>query len=165
MNGGDSLTGTGAVAPVLGDQVAAGETTVIPVVEETARIDKRAVETGRVRVRTTTEETEQVLRETLRSDAVGVTRVPVNRTLAEGEAAPVVRTEGGVTIIPVLEEILVVEKRLVLREEVHLRQTTMGQDVEVPVTLRRQHAVVERVSPDGHVSEQAIPPNSEETAS
>jgi stress response protein YsnF len=61
-----------------------------------------------------------------------------------------------VTIIPVLEEVLVVEKRLILKEEVHIRQTTSGEAVEVPVTLRRQHAVVERVSADGHVSE--IPP-------
>ena len=120
-----------------------------PLIEETARIDKRAVETGRVRVSTHTETIDQVLRETLRSDMVGVTRVPLNRTLAEGEAVPQIRTENGVTIIPVLEEILVVEKRLVLKEEVHVRQTTSGEDVEVPVMLRRQHAVVERIGPDG----------------
>ena len=53
------------------------------------------------------------------------------------------------TIIPVLEEILVVEKRLVLKEEVHVSQTTSGEDVEVPVMLRRQRAVVERIGPDG----------------
>ena len=94
-------------------EVALGEEVVLPLIEETARIDKRAVETGRVRVSTHTETIDQVLRETLRSDMVGVTRVPLNRTLAEGEAVPQIRTENGVTIIPVLEEILVVEKRLV----------------------------------------------------
>ena len=99
-------------------EVALGEEVVLPLIEETARIDKRAVETGRVRVSTHTETIDQVLRETLRSDMVGVTRVPLNRTLAEGEAVPQIRTENGVTIIPVLEEILVVEKRLVLKEEV-----------------------------------------------
>ena len=130
-------------------EVALGEEVVLPLIEETARIDKRAVETGRVRVSTHTETIDQVLRETLRSDMVGVTRVPLNRTLAEGEAVPQIRTENGVTIIPVLEEILVVEKRLVLKEEVHVRQTTSGEDVEVPVMLRRQHAVVERIGPDG----------------
>ena len=137
-------------------ELAVGETEVIPVIEESARIDKRVVEKGRVRVQTRTETSEEVLRETLRSDAVGVTRVPIDRVIAEGEAAPVARTEDGVTIIPVLEEVLVVEKRLVLKEEVHIRQTTSGEAVEVPVTLRRQHAVVERVSADGHVSE--VPP-------
>jgi uncharacterized protein (TIGR02271 family) len=137
-------------------EVAVGETVTFPLIVETARIDKRAVETGRVRVSTRTETVDEVLRETLRSDMVGVSRVPINRTLAEGEMPPVVREENGVTIIPVLEEILVVEKRLVLKEEVHIRQTTSGEAVEVPVTLRRQHAVVERVSEDGHVTE--VPP-------
>ena len=140
-------------------EVALGEEVILPLVEETARIDKRADETGRVRVSTRTETIEQVLRENLRSDHVGVTRVTLNRTLSEGESMPQVRTENGVTIIPVLEEILVVEKRLVLKEEVHVRQTTSGEDVEVPVMLRRQHAEVERTGPDGHsIDPLSIPP-------
>ena len=144
-------------------EITIGETVTIPVVEETARIEKQAVETGRVRVRTETEVLDQVLRESLRSDTVGVTRVTINRTLAEGEAAPVARDEDGVTIIPVLEEILVVEKRLVLREEVHIRRTSADENVEVPVTLRRQRAVAERVSADGSVAQQNVPPSAEET--
>ena len=82
------------------------------------------------------------------ADAVGVTRVPIDRIIAEGETAPQVRTEDGVTIIPVLEEILVVEKRLLLKEEVRIQRNTSGEDVEVPVSLRRQHAVIEREGPD-----------------
>jgi uncharacterized protein (TIGR02271 family) len=146
-------------------EVAVGETLTLPVVEETARTEKRAVETGRVRVSTRTETVDQVLRESLRSDTVEVTRVPVDRTLSEGEVPPAVREEDGVMIIPVLEEILVVEKRLVLREEVHVRRTTVAEDVEVPVTLRKQRAVVERVSPEGHASEQIAPPSAQEITS
>ena len=146
-------------------QLTSGETRTIPVIEETARIEKRTVETGRVRVRTETETQDQILRESLRSDSVAVTRVPVNRTLAEGEAAPVARVEDGVTIIPVLEEILVVEKRLVLKEEVHIRQTSADEDVEVPVTLRKQRAVVERLSADGQTTDTTSPTRSEETSS
>ncbi|MCJ2057101.1 YsnF/AvaK domain-containing protein [Methylobacterium sp. J-048] len=134
-------------------EVAVGEEAVLPLIEETARIEKRAVETGRVRVSTRTDTLDQVLRETLRSDMVGVTRVPVNRTLAEGEAPPVVRTEAGVTIIPVLEEIFVVEKRLVLKEEVHSRRTTAGEDVERPVTLGRNRLVIVRVAREGDSTE------------
>lgn len=134
-------------------EVAVGETVTLPLIAETARIDKRAVETGRVRVSTRTETVDEVLRETLHTDMVGVTRVPIDRVIAEGEIPPTTRMENGVTIIPVLEEVLVVEKRLVLKEEVHIRQTTSGEAVEVPVTLRRQHAVIERVSDDGHVTE------------
>lgn len=132
------------------------ENAVIPLLEETAHVSKRLVETGRVRVRTQTEVTEHILRETLRSDAVGVTRVPVDRVIKEGEVAPQVRTEAGVTIIPVLEEVLVVEKRLVLKEEIHIHQTTMGQDVEVPVTVHKQHAIVERIEPDGTITPKTI---------
>lgn len=153
MSSGDGLSKTEAVALASGEQIEAGEAISIPVIEETARIDKRMVETGRVQVQTRTETSEEVLHETLRSDAVSVTRVPIDQVIAEGEVAPVTRTENGVTIIPVLEEVLVVEKRLVLKEEVHIRQTTSGEAVEVPVTLRRQHAVVERVSADGHANE------------
>ena len=132
-------------------ELAVGDVVTVPVVEETARVGTRAVETGRVRVRTATETVEEVLRESLRSETVAVTRVPIDRTLAAGEVPPGIRTEGEVTIIPVLEEILVVEKRLVLREEVHLRRSASADEVEVPVTLRRQRAVIERVSPEGHV--------------
>jgi len=146
-------------------EVAVGETLMIPVVEETARIDKRVVETGRVRVSTRTETVDQVLCESLRSNTVEVTRVPVDRTLSEGEVPPVVRDEDGVMIIPVLEEILVVEKRLVLKEELHIRRSSADEDVEVPVTLRKQRAVVERVSPDGHASEQIDPSSNQETTS
>jgi stress response protein YsnF len=144
-------------------QLATGESLTIPVVEETARIEKQVTATGRIRVRTETHD--QILRESLRSDCVAVTRVPVNRTLASGEAAPVARVEDGVTIIPVLEEILVVEKRLVLKEEVHIRQTSSDEDVEVPVTLRRQRAVVERLSADGQTTDTTARTGSEESSS
>jgi stress response protein YsnF len=49
----------------------------------------------------------------------------------------------------VLEEVLVVEKRLVLKEELHIRRRVETETVEVPVTLRKQRAVVEREAPDG----------------
>lgn len=60
---------------------------------------------------------------------------------------PVTRREGDVTIVPVLEEVLVVEKRLVLREEIHVRETLSREEVELPVSLRRQRATVEREEP------------------
>jgi hypothetical protein len=38
------------------------------------------------------------------------------------ETAPEIRTEGDVTIAPVVEKVFVVEKRLVLEEELHIRR-------------------------------------------
>ena len=115
-------------------------------VEETARIDKREVQTGRVKVHTVVETSEQMVREALSSQNVKVTRVPVDQPVT---TVPVIRTENGITIVPVLEEILVVEKRLILREELHIEQEVSHETVEVPVSLRKQRAVVERVDAQG----------------
>ena len=130
-------------------ELRSGEELVLPVVEETAHIEKRLREKGRVRVSTKTDTIENVLRESLHGNAVGVSRLPIDRVIQEGEPVPQTRMEGGVTIIPILEEVLVVEKRLILKEEVHIRETSTNQDVEVPVTLRKQRAVIERLGPEG----------------
>lgn len=122
----------------------------LQVLEETARIDKEIVETGRVRVQTQTEVVEQLLHESLKSEAVEVTCVSINRTLLTGEAPPQTRTDGDLTIIPVLEEVLFVEKRLVLKEELHIRRHTSVEDVSVPVSLRKQRAVIDRVEAQTH---------------
>lgn len=156
MSGGDAGSTLGVATPASTDRAEAEQTDVVSLVEETARIDKRVIETGRVRVSTRTEVIEETLRESLRSDAVAVTRVPIDRVIADGDPLPQVRTEDGITIIPVLEEILVVEKRLVLKEELHLRQTSSVEDVEVPVTVRRQHAVVERLPAASDVEGQSL---------
>lgn len=114
---------------------------VLQIVTETATLEKRDVLTGRVRVSTRTETVDELVSSALERNDVSVTRVPIDR---EVDNIPAVRIEGDVTIFPVVEEILVIEKRLVLREEIHLRQTTISQSVDVPVSLRKQHAVIER---------------------
>jgi stress response protein YsnF len=58
--------------------------------------------------------------------------------------APAIRTEGDVTIVPVFEERLVVEKRLFLIEEVHLRRVASVEQVALPTTLRRMNVEVTR---------------------
>ncbi len=122
------------------------EHAVLPLVEEALRVGKRQVETGRVRVSVSTETEERLLRETLRTERAEVERVAVGRELAEGEQAPTARREeDGTLVVPVLEEVLVVERRLVLREEIRLRLVAAEEAVEQPVTLRRQRAVVERL--------------------
>ena len=118
--------------------------TVLPVVEETLHLGKRLVETGRVRVSLSTTVEEEVLRETLLRRHAEVERRPVGRTVTE---APRVRQEGDLVIIPVVEEVLVVEKRLVLKEEILLRLVSEEVEFEQPATRRVQHAVVERVPP------------------
>ncbi len=88
-----------------------------------------------------------IARETLRGRRVEVEQVLVGRTLAEGEAPPRSREEGDTLVVPVFEEVAVVVKRLVLREEVRLRFVATEQPFEVAVDVRRQRAAVEQAPP------------------
>ncbi|MEZ0167895.1 YsnF/AvaK domain-containing protein [Microvirga sp. TS319] len=119
---------------------------ILPLVEETAVIRKREVVTGKVRIGTVTDTIEELARADLQRDFVEVTRVPVDKVV---DTAPEIRTEGDVTIVPVLEEVLVVTKQLVLKEELHVRRRVESEAVEVPVSLRKQRAIVEREALDG----------------
>ncbi|MBP1804754.1 DUF2382 domain-containing protein [Rubellimicrobium aerolatum] len=120
------------------------EGAVIQRVEERATLGKRVVDQGGVRVATRTETRAETLRDTVKEIAVEVERVPVGRFV---EAVEPPRSEGDLTILPVYEERLVVEKRLFLVEEVHIRRQARSREVEVPVEIRRQVAEVERLPP------------------
>ena len=115
---------------------------VIPVVVEEAIVSKKEVVTGTVRVARTVTSREETVDLPLFRDEVEVRRVPVGRTI---DAAPAIRQEGDTTIIPVVEEVLVVETRLRLVEELHVtRRRTEHHEPKV-VTLRSEKATVERV--------------------
>jgi uncharacterized protein (TIGR02271 family) len=115
---------------------------VLPVVAEELSVQKRQVQTGGVRVTKQVHEREEVVDEPGFEEEVSVERVPVERVL---EAPATVRTEGDTLIVPVMEETLVIQKRLVLKEE--LRITKRRREVRAPehVTLRREEVNVERL--------------------
>ncbi len=129
-------------------QVEEQEVAAIPLVEERFSVEKHEVETGRFRVRIAVDQHEERVTEELTRDEIDVEHVPMNVPLQE---VPTVRLEGSTTIIPVVEEQLVVEKRLVLVEEIHLHRRKTSETQEIPVTLRSERAVVER---DGTGDEQ-----------
>jgi uncharacterized protein (TIGR02271 family) len=126
-------------------QDTSSEVEVIALAEEEVRLDKRMVTTGKVRVRTIVDVETELAKATLDGETVEVTRIPIDRIV---DQAPGIRVEDNVTIIPVLEEVLIVEKRLVLKEEVHIRKLATTEEVEIPVELRKQHAVIERLPAD-----------------
>lgn len=103
---------------------------------------------GRVEVSTRTETVEELVTQMLTSTLVDVSRHPRNEFIASDQSVPVTRTEDGVTIVPVLEERLVVEKRLYLVEEIHLRLTESAETVTLPVSLRKTRVDISRTSPD-----------------
>ena len=113
----------------------------IPLVEERLHTAKREVETGRVKVRTLVDEHETIVRDELVRGRVDVQRVAVNVEVA---VAPPVREEGDTIVIPVVQEVLVVEKKLMLIEELRVSRSTYIEEFAQPVTVRSQRAVVER---------------------
>ena len=117
-------------------------TDAIPVFEEEVVVDKHSVVTGQVRVRTITESVDDVAHATLEKQNIEIRRVPIDQIV---DTPPLVRTEGDVTIIPVLEEQLVVEKRLLLKEEIHIHRHTDSDVIEEPITRRKQRVVVDRL--------------------
>mgnify|MGYP001423387369 CR=1 FL=1 len=119
--------------------------TVIPVIEEDVQVGKRWVETGRVRISKVVREEEQVIDETLLKDEVEVEHRPINRVL-DTPAEP--RQDGNTLIIPVMEEMLVVEKRLVLKEEIHVTRRQRAVPTAQNVTIRKEDVIVERVEPE-----------------
>ncbi len=122
---------------------------VIPLAEETMTVGKREVETGRVRFRTeVTERTETVDQPLLRTE-VSTRRVEVNQFV---DTAPAVRYEGDTMIVPILEEVLVVEKRLRVKEEVYITQAQTEHHEPQTVTLRTETLVEERLPADNTVS-------------
>ena len=114
----------------------------LPIVEEEAHVLKRATDIEHVTVRTVPEQEQVVVRDEVRREHVEIKRVAVER---EVDRAPDVREEDGVTIIPVIEERLVVEKRLFLVEEIHVYRSAHAEAVELPTTLRRTRVDVDRI--------------------
>ena len=115
----------------------------IPLAEERIRLDVDKVETGRVRVKTIVDEREVFVRQTLERTDVQIERVLIDRMV---DVAPVIRQDGDVLIVPVVEEVIVAEKRLVLKEELRIRTIRTRDEVEAPVTLRSVRADIERDS-------------------
>lgn len=132
------------------------ETIVVPVAEERLEVDRRTVETGRVRVRKVVHDREELVDEPLLREAIEVDRVAIGQMV---DKPPEVRREGDTLIIPVVEEVLVVEKRLVLKEEIHIKgRQSIARDPQT-VALRSEEVIVERLEPrERQVGEGADPP-------
>jgi uncharacterized protein (TIGR02271 family) len=114
---------------------------VIPVMAERLDVSRRVTETGTVRLRKVVQEREELVEQPVTRETVTVERVPVNRVV-DGPVAP--RQEGDTLILPVMEEVLVVERRLVLKEEVRVVRTRVTEPTSQRVTLRTEQIVVER---------------------
>jgi stress response protein YsnF len=86
-----------------------------------------------------------VVDQPLQTEQVEIERVAVNRMIDEPMS---IRHEGDTMIIPLLEEVLVVEKRLVLREEVHIKKLKSVVHDPQEVHLREERVEIVRNAGD-----------------
>jgi uncharacterized protein (TIGR02271 family) len=119
---------------------------VLPVIDEALEVHTSPVETGRVRIRKIVHEREEIVDPPLMRNEVDIERIPINRVV---EGPILVRSEEDTLIIPVLEEVLVIEKRLLLKEEIRITTRRIETHAPQRVTLHREEATVERINPEG----------------
>jgi uncharacterized protein (TIGR02271 family) len=109
---------------------------------EELAVARERVQTGRVRVQVVTREHEELVDVSLTRENVEVERVAINRPV---DAIPPTRQEGDTTIVPLVEEVLIVERRLILKEELHVRRVHATEQHRERVVLRHQEAVITRI--------------------
>jgi len=117
------------------------EEKTVPTVAETAVVRKEQGATETVRLHKRVHEDEEVLDLPIQAETIEVERIPVD----DWVDGPIpVRQEGDTTIYPVVREVLVVEKRLKLVEEVRVTRKQTTDHVQKRVRLRREEITVER---------------------
>jgi stress response protein YsnF len=118
---------------------------VVPLHAEEAAVQTLERTTGRVTVSTVTRAREELVEAMLTSERVEIERREVRELV---DAMPAIREEGDIIVIPVVEEVLVTERRLFLKEEVRVRRVRTTQLHQETVSLREQEAVIRREPSD-----------------
>lgn len=117
----------------------------LKVFEEHAQIDKKIVTKGKVNIVKKVHTHDENIQVTLDSENVKIEKVTINEYVNE---APQVRYEGNTTIIPVVKEVAVVEKRILLVEEIHVtRQVTTSKEEKI-IPLRKEEISIETSGSD-----------------
>ena len=132
----------------------------MPLIHEALSVGRRSVETGQgIRVHKSVSEETWRVDDTVLRQQLDIEHVPMN-VWVDGEL-PVQRHEGATLVIPGLEEVLVVQKRVRLKEEIRITAHTRGEPVSSTVVLRTEQAQVERFDESTNRSQQLPnqPPN------
>ncbi|HET7770698.1 MAG TPA: YsnF/AvaK domain-containing protein [Chloroflexota bacterium] len=123
-----------------------GTEVVIPIVEERLIPDKRAVDLGELRIHKHVDEVEEAVRESVTRDDVVVERVQINRPI---DAPVESRQDGEWTVFPVMREVLVVKKQLMLVEELRVRTQQVTEEQEVREVTRHERLELEDATVHG----------------
>jgi len=120
------------------------EDLTLQILQEELNVEKRLSVTGVVRLEKTVRTFDALVDENLTSDSVSIERIPMNRYLDEAVAT---RQEGDTTVIPVMEERVIVTKQLFLKEEVRITRQCQQERHQERVPLRTEEVEVTRPDP------------------
>ena len=144
-------------ASVSGRAAGSVETHTIPVVEERLQLDTRLTDTGRgVRIHKSVIETPHTVDQPLLRDELQVQRFPQDRVLEPGQV-PQTRYEGDTLVIPVVEEVLVLQKQLRLTEEIRITRVRTPVMSTQTVMLKTERVELERFDQPGARSDDGLP--------
>jgi uncharacterized protein (TIGR02271 family) len=118
---------------------------IVIVLKERALIQKNIVEKAKVHIEKKVHRTEETIHIPVVSEEVEVKKIAVNQYV---ETIPPVRYEGDTIVIPVIKEMLIVEKKLLLVEEVYVTKHTNTTTEEKNIILREEEIIVERFTTD-----------------
>ncbi|WP_299824654.1 YsnF/AvaK domain-containing protein [uncultured Pontibacter sp.] len=118
---------------------------VIPIIKEEVRVDVQSVEKSRVKISKEVHEDDLTIDVPTVHDEVDVQRVPKNISI---DALPKVRHEGDTMIIPVVKEEVVVQKQLILVEEIRVTKKRVEEHHPQHIKLRKEEVKVDRINKD-----------------
>lgn len=131
--------------PVEAQSIVGADEFTVPVLREELDVRKEVLRTGAVRLQKVIHESPEAISELLASESIEIERVPMDVIV---DSPPSIRKEGDVTVIPIVEEVLVVTKHLRLKEEVRIGKRRSVSEYRQEVSLRREDLIVERVDSD-----------------
>jgi uncharacterized protein (TIGR02271 family) len=121
---------------------------VVPVINEELHADAIPVQTGGVRVTKHVEGHDEILEQELRRGRVEIKRVKTDRVV---DGPQQVQRVGGTLVIPIVSEVLRVEKQWVVTEEIHVTQIEETETVQQKVRVNQEQAQIERLDEHGNV--------------
>jgi len=143
------LTGASSGATASEGYVLDQHEVVVPVVEERIDITKRAVELGEVVINRQVTERQETVPVEVAHEEVRVERRPAGREatiedlrLAGGEGLAGL-TAGQSIVIPLIEEVVEVRKRMMVREELVITKQRVSEQHQVTETVRRVEPQIE----------------------
>ena len=123
---------------------------VIPVIQEEVIVDKQVIETGKIRISKRISEHKELVDVPLFREEVVVERVPVNLFVEE---PPSVRQEGDTMIIPVVREEIIIQKKILLVEELRVRKVVIERHEPQTVNVLREEVDITRVAKNKNVDQ------------